>query len=85
MLSVDPPDEDDSEDDQTTKPSTTYTIKSKPDGGGGDAGTTNHIENGDDSKSNADVIMVDGEHGDADHVNLDKESPTVCKFIFCTG
>ncbi|XP_060588229.1 nipped-B-like protein B isoform X3 [Ruditapes philippinarum] len=76
MLSVDPPDEDDSEDDQTTKLSTTYTIKSKPDGGGGDAGTTNHIENGEDSKSNADVIMVDGEHGDADHVNLDKESPT---------
>ncbi|XP_053394741.1 nipped-B-like protein isoform X2 [Mercenaria mercenaria] len=79
MLSVDPPDEDDSDTEQrAAQPSatTTYTIKSRPEDGGGDAGTTNHMENGDHSKNNADVIMVDGDNGDADHVNLDKESPS---------
>ena len=80
MLSVDPPDEDDSDDEQPAKQptGTTYTIKTKQECGGGDAGTTNHIENGEDSKNNTDVIMVDCEQGDADHVNLDKESPLVC-------
>lgn len=83
MLSVDPPDEDDSDDNtgqRTPMSTTTYTIKSRPEeAAGGDAGTTNHIDNGVEPKT--EVSMVDGEQGDnADHVTMDKVSPTVSIF-----
>lgn len=79
MLSVDPPDEDDSDDEQraaATTATTMYTIKTRTEDAGGDAGTTNHIGNGEEAKTN-DVEMVDGEQGDSHHVSLDKESPSV--------
>lgn len=87
MLSVDPPDDDDSDDGQPQRPThpattaaatTTYAIKARTDEAGGNEGTTNHIENGEgESKTSTDVIVIDGDHGDAEHANTDKESPTV--------
>jgi len=81
MLSVDPPDDDDSDDNagggagDATQPHT-YTIKTKAvEDGTGDNAVVNSNHVGDGDVSN-DAVMVDRD-GDAEPVNLNKESPSV--------
>lgn len=81
MLSVDPPDEDDSDEEKRPNPSTpatttTYTVRTRTEDGGGDAANINHIDNGEESRASMDVEMIDGEQGDTENSNMEKESPT---------
>lgn len=69
MLSVDPPDDDDSDDNKSTgrKSPVTFTIK-RTEGAGGDAGTTNHIdEDGEESKQDIDGAVIEVEEDGESH------------------